>query len=213
MDIKIASDLLDRLPISRSNYEFKNFFVEKYNTFPRQLRAVLVEKENLSDELTILNADLELLNLETEKASQDTERGHIIVRRNEASINQVRRKIDDLQKRLKQVDDWLSSYSLDECRNAIQEFEQTESDYWTEELGKQSAIELLSVDHVRQETMARLNELPLADYKKAVIITAQLATFIKETTMVAESTVFPQQSNAIPNGNGKTDTSTQRQAV
>ena len=211
MDIKIASELLDRLPISRSNYEFKNFFVEKYNTFPRQLRAVLLEKERLNDDVILANTDLEMLNLEIESSSQAGEHGSIIARRNEAKINQFRRKIDDLEKQLKQVDDWLSSYSIDECRNAILEFEQTEGDYWTEELGKQSAIELLSIDHVRRETMAKLNELPLSDYKKAVIITAQLSTFIKETTMIAESTVFPQQSKSIPSGD--TDPTTQKQSV
>lgn len=210
MDIKIASELLDNMPISRSNYEFKNFYVEKHSTFPRQLRTVLLEKEQLNDRLVELNGEIELLNLETEEELKISSRGSLVARINDAKINQLRRAVKDLEQQLLQVDKWLSSYTIEECKNAIDEFEQTESDYWTEELGKQSAVELLSINHIRHETMAMLNQLPLADYKKSVIITAQLATFLKETAFVAESTVFPQQSNAIPNGNNEQD---QKEAV
>lgn len=209
MDLKIASDLLDNLPISRSNYEFKNFHIEQHSTFPRQLRAVLIEKEQLSDQLVDLNADLELLNLDTQDAlSTGGERGGIIARRNDARINQIRRSIKDVEQCLAQIDGWLANHSIEECRNAVQEFEQSESDYWTEEIGKKSAVELLALDHVQSDTMSRLNQLPLADYKKAVIITAQLANFLKETAFIAESTVFPPPANSLPNGDTE-----QKQAV
>lgn len=209
MDIKIASELLDGMPISRSSYEFKNFNIEQHSTFPRQLRAALLEKEQLTDQLVDLNADVDLINLDTKDAiSLGNERGEIIARRNDARINQLRRSIKDVEQRLSQIDEWLAAYSVDECRNAVSEFEQTESDYWTEDIGKRSAIELLALDHVTRETMTMLNQLPLVDYKKAVIITAQLATFLKETAFVAESTVFPQQSNSLPSGDAE-----QKQAV
>lgn len=201
MDIKIASELLDSMPISRSAYEFKNFNIERYSTFARQLRAVLLEKEQLTDQLIELNADIDLINLDTKEAIQlSDERGEIIARRNDAKINQLRRLITDLEQKMSQVDAWLNSHSLDEFKDAVSEFEQSESDYWTEDIGKRSAIELLALDHVTPETMDRMNQLPLADYKKAVIITAQLTNFLKETAFVAESTVFPQQSNSIPTG-------------
>jgi len=209
MDIKLVSELLDNMPISRSAYEFKNFHIEQHSTFPRQLRTALLEKEQLSDQLIDINAEIDLINLETQDAlANSTQRGEIISRRNDAKINQLRRSAKDIEQRLSQVDGWLSKYTIDELRNTVDEFEQNEADYWTEDIGKRSAIELLSLDHVQTETMSRLNQLPLADYKKAVIITAQLANFLKETAFVAESTVFPPQSNSLPNGDNE-----QKQAV
>jgi len=40
--------------------------------------------------------------------------------------------------------------------------------------------------------MGQLSQLPLADYRRAVIIIAQLANFLKDTTEKAESTLYPQ---------------------
>lgn len=197
MDISIVSDLLDRMPASRSNYEFKNFKIDQYGSFPRQLRAALIEKEQLTDAKAEIDAEIGLIQLNISQLPTDDSKEFLVLK-SSAQLNQLMRQSKDIAAQIAQVDSWLDQLDMEECNTAVDNFEDREGDYWTEKLGKDAAVELLAINHVKNSTMTLLSQLPFSDYKKAVIITAQLATFLKETTEQAEAVLYPQTN--LPNG-------------
>lgn len=197
MDISVVSDLLDQMPSSRSHYEFKNFNIDQYGSFPRQLRAALVEKERLTDLKAEIDAEIGMNNASLAKLPDDEIKEFIILKMT-AKNNQLFRQSKDFAAQIEQLDSWLDQLDIEECNDAVRSFEDREGDYWTEKLGKDAAVELLALNHVKDTTMTLLSQLPFSDYKKAVVITAQLATFLKETTEQAEAVLYPQAN--IPNG-------------
>lgn len=202
MDINTVTDMLNRMPVSRSNYEFKNFNLEQYGTFPRQLRAMLLEKEILHTRQLELEADIEAVTADTVDAIENS-LSHVI-KRNAARSKVLNRELVDVKQQLTQVDNWLDSQDIDECQDAIDNFEEYESDHWVDSLGKDAAIEVLSHGRTQKVTMAQLSQLPLSDYKRAVVIIAQLANFLKDTTEQAESVLYP-NTDQIPSSNQQTN--------
>lgn len=197
MDNKTATDLLDRMPIERSNYEFKNFNLELYGSFPRQLRAMLLEREDLNDKIVELEAEMDLVRLEP--MPEDPTIARALARKNLAKTNQLNRMLVGLKQRLAQVNDWLDSQDIDSMRDAASRFEDHEGEYWTDLLGRAGAIDLLAVGRTRPDTMNKLAQLPLGDFKKSVMVIAQLANFLKDTTEQAENSLYPAQDQ-IPSG-------------
>ncbi len=200
MDNKTATDLLDLMPIDRSNYEFKNFNLELYGSFPRQLRAMLLEREDLNDRIVELEAETELLRLTSHSSIPAV--AQVEARKNLAKTNQINRALVGLRQRLAQVNDWLDNQNTNDMREAAAGFEDHESEYWTDFLGRTGAIDLLAIGRTRPDTMSKLSQLPLGDYKKAVMVIAQLANFLKDTTEQAEGTLYPAQDQ-IPTGSNQ----------
>jgi hypothetical protein len=198
MDINSVTAMLNSIPTSRSNYEFKNFNLEQYGTFPRQLRAMLLEKETLHNSLSEIEAEIDIII--TEAAQAPAEKLAAVNKMTASKVNQLNRTIVDLKQQMKQVDNWLDLQDPEDCQDAIDNFEEYESDHWTDTLGKEAAIEVLSHGRTQKSTMAQLSQLPLVDYKRAVVIIAQLANFLKDTTEKAESVLYP-QTDALPNSN------------
>lgn len=196
MDINSVTAILNSIPTSRSNYEFKNFNLEQYGTFPRQLRAMLLEKESLHNQLIEIEAEIELINEENANSGHN----QTVIKRNVARTSQMNRHLVDVKQQMQQVDDWLDLQDPEDCQDAVDNFEEYESDHWTDTLGKEAAIEVLSHGRTQKNTMAQLSQLPLSDYKRAVVIIAQLANFLKDTTEKAESALYP-QADALPNSN------------
>jgi hypothetical protein len=191
MDNKTATDLLDRMPLERSNYEFRNFNLEMFGSFPRQLRSVLLERETLSNQIAEIEAEIELIKL-TPK-SDNARIAALESQRNLAKVNQMTRKLNGLKQNLAQVNDWLDSQDPEAMKEAAAKFEDHEGEYWTDVLGRAGAIDLLAIGRTRPDTMGKLSQLPLADYKKTVTIISQLANFLKDTTEQAEATLYPAQ--------------------
>lgn len=200
MDIKTVSTMLNSIPTSRSNYEFKNFNLEQYGTFPRQLRAMLLEKESLHFLQLEIEGELELL--EHEIATADSALAPILRKKLARQISQLDRQLIDIKQQTKQVDDWLDNQDPEECQDAIDNFEDYESDHWVDALGREAAVEVLAHGRTQKDTMAQLSQLPLVDYKRAVIVIAQLANFLKDTTEKAEATLYP-QLDQIPSNNSQ----------
>ena len=196
MDINSVTAMLNGIPTSRSNYEFKNFNLEQYGTFPRQLRAMLLEKESLHSQLIETEAEIELANagvaIDSTAYVKQTAARNII----------LNRRLVDIQQQMQQVDNWLDLQDPEDCQDAIDNFEEYESDHWTDTLGKEAAIEVLSHGRTQKSTLAPLSQLPLSDYKRAVVIIAQLANFLKDTTEKAESVLYPQM-DTLPNSNNQ----------
>lgn len=195
MDINSVTAMLNNIPTSRSNYEFKNFNLEQYGTFPRQLRAMLLEKESLHSQLLETEADIELAN--AGGTSDSAAHGKQVLAKNLL----LNRRLVDIKQQMQQVDNWLDLQDPEECQDAIENFEEYESDHWTDSLGREAAIEVLAHGRTQKSTMGQLSQLPLVDYKRAVIIIAQLANFLKDTTEKAEATLYPQMDQIPGNSN------------
>lgn len=200
MDNKTATDLLDRMPIERSNYEFRNFNLELYGSFPRQLRAMLLEREQLNDEIVDLQSQIELLSLET--LPTDAAQANAISKSNLSRRNQMNRALVGLTQKLTQVNGWLDDQDVDQCKDAASKFEDHESEYWADLIGRAGAIDLLAIGRTKPDTMQKMSQLPLADFKRTVMVISQMANFLKDTTQQAESALFPSQDQ-IPGSNDK----------
>ena len=182
MDINSVTAMLNGIPTSRSNYEFKNFNLEQYGTFPRQLRAMLLEKESLHNQLSEIEAEIDIITTESALASVETLAA--VVRRDSSRVSQMNRRLVDIKQQMQQVDNWLDLQDPEDCQDAIDNFEEYESDHWTDTLGKEAAIEVLSHGRTQKSTLA------------------QLANFLKDTTEKAESVLYPQM-DTLPNSNNQ----------
>ena len=58
MDIARTRALLDAIPV-RTEYEFRNFEIESQGSWHRQMRYVLSQKEQLTDQLESTTAQIE----------------------------------------------------------------------------------------------------------------------------------------------------------
>jgi len=187
MEIARARDLLDRIA-SRSDYEFRNFEMEAQGSWHRQVRYALRQKEQLTDSIETLNSEID--SLQAELSAQQ--------RKITAEINQLARQRRDAEQQLKQVDSWIDTYDDAEFEDAVSGFEGSEGDNWSEVLGREVGVELLSDKQTSKQSLGQLSLLPLADYKKSVIITNQFATFLKKTAEQAEHSAGINRPNTLP---------------
>lgn len=88
-----------------------------------------------------------------------------------------------------QLYSWLDTQDSAVLDSAIENWEHVEKDYWVNLLGKQAAIELLTVGRTSMETMNKMVRLPEDGYVKATQICVRLANTIKTTTQSAEEKV------------------------
>ena len=158
MDI---NKLLKNIPIGRSQYEFDNFIIGSSNSAARQVRALLLEKEEAERQLAQL-----------------------------ADHSDTTRYADTLKKELSQIDEFLGQFDEEQIAAVLSNFEDEEGDYWAETLGKAAAIEVLTIDKVSPETLARLALLPIEDYKTSVEFTNRIIQYIKQTTAQLEKELF-----------------------
>jgi hypothetical protein len=196
MDITRTRALLDGIP-ARSDYEFRNFEIESQGSWHRQMRYVFTQKEELEDEIAWLIAQIDLNNHQASTAKDKTEQA-IRQRMADAENHGLNRKIKMLQHKLSQVDAYLATYDDGELEDVARGFEQAESDHWAEILGREVGVEVLSDKHASKQSLMQLAMLPLADYKKSVIITNQFASFLKKTAEQAENSVSQSRPSTMP---------------
>jgi len=196
MDIARTRQLLDSIP-ARSDYEFRNFEIESQGSWHRQMRYVLAQKELLADEIEICVAKIELHAHQVSQIKDKTEQA-IRRRISDAEINGINRQLCSLQQKLAQVDAYLETYDDSELDDVTRGFEQSESDHWAELLGREVGVEVLSDKQASKHSLMQLSLLPLADYKKSVIITNQFATFLKKTAEQAEHSIAGNRPASMP---------------
>jgi len=80
----------------------------------------------------------------------------------------------------------LENEEIDELELVIKNWEFNEREYWPNYLGKQAAIEILTIGHTTVETMTKMAQLPEDLYVKATQICVKLANTIKQVTQEAE---------------------------
>ena len=192
MDITRTRQLLDKIP-SRTLYEFRNFEIESQGGWHRQVRYVLGQKEQLADQIEILLAQIDLENLTLGKI-KDKEEAAIRQRMVTAEINGLKRQLNDLTQRMAQVDAWLDTYDDSEFNDAITGIEQAEGDSWSETVGRAIGVEVLADKQASKASLQQASMLPLADYKKSVLITNQFATFLKKTAEQVENSANPRST-------------------
>jgi len=196
MDITQVRELLDRIP-SRSDYEFRNFEIEAQGSWHRQVRYVLSQKEQLTDSITKLDAEIALANYRLTLVADEVERA-IQAPITAADVSGYRRTRSDLAQQLAQIDAWIETYDPREFEDAAKGFESSESDHWSEYLGRVVGVELLADVKASRDSMLQLSLLPLSDYKKSVMITNQFATFLKRTAEQVESSLYPSMPESMP---------------
>ena len=187
MDIARTRDLLDRIP-ARSDYEFRNFEIESQGSWHRQVRYVLRQKETITDHIDCLSAEIDRKNMELELQHK------IMV----LELAQLSRRRRDLEQQLSQVDAWIDAYEPSEFEDAVAGFEASESDNWSETLGREIGVEVLADKQASKLSLMQASLLPLADYKKSVIITNQFATFLKKTAEQAEGSIAVNRPASMP---------------
>ena len=98
-------------------------------------------------------------------------------------------ELECIHAEISQMTAWLDIQDPAVLNSAIENWEHVEKDYWVNLLGKQAAIELLTVGRTSIETMNKMVRLPEDGYVKATQICVRLANTIKTTTQAAEAKV------------------------
>lgn len=168
MDI---TQLLKNIPIGRSQYEFDNFIIGSSNSAARQVRALLVDKEEYERNL----------------AQITTHGDHS-------------RYSDQISKELAQIDEFLGQFDQEQIESVLANFEDEEGAYWAETLGKAAAVEVLTNDKVSAQTLAKLALLPIEDFKSSVEITNNIIQYIKQTTAKLEKELFDDAPSELVTG-------------
>jgi len=161
------------------------------------MRYAMRQKESLSDQIDRLTAEIELSTYSLTNI-KDTEerkiRGRIVVAEN----NERLRAKSDLVQQLSQIDAWLETYEDSEFEDVVIGLENNEGENWAELLGREVGVEVLSDKQASKGSLMQLSMLPLADYKKSVLITNQFAGFLKKTAEQAEASVLPNRPTGMP---------------
>lgn len=168
MDI---NKLLKNIPIGRSQYEFDNFVIGSSNSAARQVRALLVDKEEYERQLSQL-----------------------------ATSTEESRYVDSIKKELSQIDEFLGQFDEEQIASVLSNFEDEEGEYWAETLGKAAAVDVLTNDKVSSETLAKLALLPIEDFKTSVEVTNKIIQYIRQTTAQLEKELFDDAPSELVTG-------------
>ena len=196
MDIDRIRQILSRIP-ARTDYEFRNFELESQGSWHRQMRYAMQQKEILTDHIDRLTAEIELATYSLTNI-KDTEERKLRSRIVVADNNERLRAKSDLVQQLSQIDAWLETYEDSEFEDVVIGLENNEGENWAELLGREVGVEVLSDKQASKSSLMKLSMLPLADYKKSVLITNQFAGFLKKTAEQAEASVLPNRPPSMP---------------
>ena len=94
-----------------------------------------------------------------------------------------------LEQRYDMLSEWYDSMSADERIAILSAYENEESAYWTNVLGRKAAIEILTAGKASFDTMDRMSLLSSEDFEQAVRICTRYARMIADLTQIAENTV------------------------
>lgn len=170
MDIAEITNLLDNLPTGRTKFELEYFTLESFPTSSRQLVAAMREIENLYATLAMCN----------ERLATEINPGSLMLLHRERTI--VGQKLAQLEEWYDQIDPRMRSEILG-C------FESEEPEYWANHLGRQAAIELLTIGKTTKDTMDMMASLPEETFEDAVRVCVRYTSMIKEATMMVESAI------------------------
>jgi hypothetical protein len=168
MDIEQITEILNNVQADRSDYEFENFFLESYPTPAKKLLAVLQEVENIYAERLDLQAEL----VDTNKPGTKIK---------------LRRSLKNLDHRYNQLISWLDTIDQEALASISADINAQEPEYWVNHLGRNAAIELLTLGRSSKATMDMMACLPVDAFEDAVRICVRYANLIKQTTETVEA--------------------------
>lgn len=85
-----------------------------------------------------------------------------------------------IQREIDMLTTWLNS--VDNKQEILDNYENEESEYWAHVLGREAAIEIISIGKTSKETMTKMSLLPVEDFEESVRVCVRFATLIRETT-------------------------------
>lgn len=166
---------LDQLPLGLTKFEFENFFLESHPTPARQLTAVMLEIENVYAQITRLKKDL------SQGVAHYTNVPHKPI--------EYHRQLAILTQKYTLLTTWYNKINSQMRTAILKEYESQEEDYWANYLGRQAALELLSLGRVSKETMDKMSSLPVNAFEDTVRICTRYASLIKNTTQIVEDSM------------------------
>ncbi len=151
MEIQQVRELLKDVSTERSDWEFKNFVLERNAAnWPRQVVTQLKELRKILDK----RHDLELAAWSAE--------------------NQTLR--NELEKQQNQIESWLRQFTDEEIKEAVADYEHAEAEYWPQELGRRAAIDMLSTGRISKEVTELSLLLPEEAFRTYVRTCGDLAS-------------------------------------
>lgn len=173
MNIEEISEILDELPLGNTEYEFENFCLETIPTTSRQLVSMMLEIEDLYAEKQRLESEL------SSKAPKQQIKEWEKIR--------INRSLKIVEQKLEQRYAWYQKMEPVVKKATLAEYERQEHDYWSNYLGRQAALEILTTGRTSKETMEKMASLPIESFEDAVSICIRFANLVKDTTAVVES--------------------------
>jgi hypothetical protein len=152
----------------RSNWEYKHFFLERTAAnWPRQVVGQLKELRRIID----ARSDLERIGWTSE--------------------NQTVR--EELAKQEVQVETWLKQYTDDEIKEAINDYENAEAEYWPTELGRRAAIDILSTGKISKEVTELALLLEEDGFRTYVKICGDIASTATMVSQEVQAESLPEE--------------------
>jgi hypothetical protein len=170
MNVSEISSLLDNVLVGQTDFEFEFFNIETSPTSARQLVSAMEEIECLTARSLMLNEEL----------TTSTNPGHLIM---------LKRELRVIKQKLAQLNDWYAGIDPSMREEILGCFETEESEYWASRLGRQAAIEILTIGKTTPETMDKMTALPEETFENAVRICVRYAGMIKEVTAKVETSL------------------------
>jgi len=168
MELEQIKELLATVSTERSNWEYKHFFLERTAAnWPRQVVGQLKELRRIID----LKHDLECAQW--------------------SSQNQTLR--DELTKQEVQVNAWINQYTGDEIKEAVNDYENAEAEYWPSELGRRAAIDMLSTGKISKEVTELALLLEENDFKTYVKVCGDLASAATLVSQEVQAESLPEE--------------------
>ena len=168
MELQQIRELLSVVSTERSNWEYKHFFLERTAAnWPRQVVGQLKELRRIID----AKSDLERVGWTSE--------------------NQTLR--EELAKQEVQVETWLKQYTEDEIKEAVNDYENAEAEYWPTELGRRAAIDILSTSKISKEVTELALLLEEEDFRTYVKVCGDIASAATLVSQEVQSESLPEE--------------------
>ena len=106
----------------------------------------------------------------------------------------------DLTHEQQQIEAWLSTFSQTEMQQHLSDIEGTEAAYWTQRLGREAAVDLLSKGRVSPEVMSRAILLDETNYMEFTKTCTTIGKVINDITMQVEREMGVFNPNNLPQG-------------
>jgi hypothetical protein len=111
------------------------------------------------------------------------------IRELESQVNSTAYEKMSAQANIQVLTNWLNGFDQTKLANVVANWQDSESSYWVDALGKKAAIEIISENKISKDTMEKMTMLPEQDYIRATQLCVKLANAIKGATVKAEEAI------------------------